>query len=1036
MSATLPYDYTGLATQYLSERSEAVPASYSHSYLPSQWGETGRGETGQGRDIPRLKECLSPLKKLTLCDDDVESGGVLPPLLSVMATVDQVAVEGSVEKGASFVEETLKIYPYSIFLLREACHLSPPLDVTSASADAPQVIRDTLTHFKGRSGSELDFWFGNSFSRMALAVLQCTTGVSRKSCYPSGSKPMLVLPPIWMAYCEPATHLDGAGGVSLPQNYETVSSVSALVRSFRLLLLDLMDGFEGDGDEESSLRRELLGGYFHTIDSFLVPPPSDNSNSMPTATGTTTTTTTSFRDFFALSKSRLYALKKELECEGHRLASFPGASDTVNAVLTRIDELMSDGPQGGGSQGDDSQSPSLRSLRGTYFEVLGSSSRQLQRKLDDIGMGAFPTAADAPSGLEVLHGGFQSGNGDASLIPTLKHGVEARQAAEGKLLSSNDSGLPPKSWISLYERYLSECPTVPQIWMEYVKSLVEAAAFGTTSLPKDQSPDNETFFYDLARDVVQRGIKNVPWCVDLHKLRVALVGYPFPAKLDDKVRGRTLRKAEKLVERTCKNSFLSYDQKIQVWLAGCKVVKTMLIEEKKKQRGGNDDVDDDDEEESHLIDDLIGDLREFYDNATKWSNENKPSKRFYERNLIKSRALTESLVICDDCDEGEIGLGANANVSASQPNVKESETMRCWEKLVQVDKFNPSSWESYIAFVLHKEKVHGFGTVSQLFSRAFKTISGRDERAIDVNGCLRLGKSLVEFEEEFNSLVWVLRRQTFVSSKMAKIGQLKQNATAVVYAPATAAAGQGEGEDEGGRSEERPQEEKKRKRQDDGESAAGKKGAKKAKHFVMVGDVQWQADPTTVHVKNLHAAADERDVVKVFENCGKLVHVRVLRDKEFCPNSNKMVFTKSKGRALVQFLREDSVEAALAYHNQVSINDQLIDVERSNMPAVESVISLKGDRIGAGTTKKGNGANGQKKESHVKKAAGGSSLIPRRRKGFVPSRVSSNANKSKSKSESKGKANRSEEVAEAGSGSGHKKPELPKNNAAFSAMFK
>ena len=63
-------------------------------------------------------------------------------------------------------------------------------------------------------------------------------------------------------------------------------------------------------------------------------------------------------------------------------------------------------------------------------------------------------------------------------------------------------------------------------------------------------------------------------------------------------------------------------------------------------------------------------------------------------------------------------------------------------------------------------------------------------------------------------------------------------------------------------------------------------------------------------------------------------------------------------------------------------------------------------------------------------------MIPRRRKGFVPSRVSSNANKSKSKSKSEGKANRSEEVSEAGSGSGHKKPELPKNNAAFSAMFK
>jgi len=200
-------------------------------------------------------------------------------------------------------------------------------------------------------------------------------------------------------------------------------------------------------------------------------------------------------------------------------------------------------------------------------------------------------------------------------------------------------------------------------------------------------------------------------------------------------------------------------------------------------------------------------------------------------------------------------------------------------------------------------------------------------KGVDVDGCRRIGKRYVDFEEEFNSLVWALRARTLVEGKMKKLGDVdgvkesSQDLAPVEAVPVDAPP------------------EKKRKRED-GEAAAvaaastsdepkeeGGKEKKKSKHFVMVGNLKWPAHPTTVHILNLHLEASEADVVEAFKKCGELVKVRVLREKEFV--NNKKVFTKSKGRALVQFLAEEGVEAALEFDDAIGIKGQVIKVERS-----------------------------------------------------------------------------------------------------------
>ena len=245
------------------------------------------------------------------------------------------------------------------------------------------------------------------------------------------------------------------------------------------------------------------------------------------------------------------------------------------------------------------------------------------------------------------------------------------------------------------------------------------------------------------------------------------------------------------------------------------------------------------------------------------------------------------------------------------------------------------------------------------------------DKAIDVDGCRKIGKRFVDFEEAYNSLIWALRAKSLVEGKMKKLegvegGRAKAQAVEVVE---TVEAVEAPGE-----AGAAPPDKKKRKRED-GEAVAGEEGGEKeeggktngdkkpkAKHYVMVGDLKWPAHPTTVHVTSLHPDADEADVSEVFKKCGELVKVRVLREKEFV--NNKKVHTKSKERALVQFIDAESVEEALKYDDAISIKEQVIRVERSRLAAVEPVAGKPNSKKKG---KKKGGEGGEEEEEKKKK---------------------------------------------------------------------
>jgi RNA recognition motif. (a.k.a. RRM, RBD, or RNP domain) len=115
----------------------------------------------------------------------------------------------------------------------------------------------------------------------------------------------------------------------------------------------------------------------------------------------------------------------------------------------------------------------------------------------------------------------------------------------------------------------------------------------------------------------------------------------------------------------------------------------------------------------------------------------------------------------------------------------------------------------------------------------------------------------------------------------------------------------------------------------------------KVVHKVRVGKLDFPAHPYTVKISNLSPDTADMDLVDAFRRCGSVVHARIVRDKSH-PIHNQggghwrhgaAAIPPSKGYGLVQFEERESVEAALALHDVIGLNERVLHVERSHIPA-------------------------------------------------------------------------------------------------------
>ena len=75
------------------------------------------------------------------------------------------------------------------------------------------------------------------------------------------------------------------------------------------------------------------------------------------------------------------------------------------------------------------------------------------------------------------------------------------------------------------------------------------------------------------------------------------------------------------------------------------------------------------------------------------------------------------------------------------------------------------------------------------------------------------------------------------------------------------------------------------------------------------------------------------DLVDTFRSkCGGIVHAKIMREKHHHHGKGK-----SKGWGLIQFEEKDSVEKALELNDVIGINEKLVKIDRSHLPAVSLV---------------------------------------------------------------------------------------------------
>ena len=105
------------------------------------------------------------------------------------------------------------------------------------------------------------------------------------------------------------------------------------------------------------------------------------------------------------------------------------------------------------------------------------------------------------------------------------------------------------------------------------------------------------------------------------------------------------------------------------------------------------------------------------------------------------------------------------------------------------------------------------------------------------------------------------------------------------------------------------------------------------RHKVKVGNIDYPAHPFTIRVSNLADITQDMDLVDTFRSkCGGIVHAKIMREKHHHHGKGK-----SKGWGLIQFEEKDSVEKALELNDVIGINEKLVKIDRSHLPAVSLV---------------------------------------------------------------------------------------------------
>jgi hypothetical protein len=280
--------------------------------------------------------------------------------------------------------------------------------------------------------------------------------------------------------------------------------------------------------------------------------------------------------------------------------------------------------------------------------------------------------------------------------------------------------------ISLYERAISECPTVESIWVSYIIFLR-----GEWSLLRSNGGQShrEQELSSALQSTSHRAVRNCPYSCDLFEMRMTTLGMMSASNFEPDDITAVVKECSEL-------GFLNHNREALLHL---RLVAILVVTRKLMSRislgtttssnnyGGKDY---DDSEEMNMLpasnrrnssngtvcyklldhstmeeaQDLIEDIRDMYDEADSYlhsskTEEDQAATDARKAAFWKHRALTEAYTLCPISMALDNAFDNDIDIDKDDDMFADKEAIQSFEKLVRAQKpSHPDSWREYIRY--------------------------------------------------------------------------------------------------------------------------------------------------------------------------------------------------------------------------------------------------------------------------------------------------------------------------------------------------
>ena len=286
---------------------------------------------------------------------------------------------------------------------------------------------------------------------------------------------------------------------------------------------------------------------------------------------------------------------------------------------------------------------------------------------------------------------------------------------------------------SMYERAISECPTVESLWVSYMNFLrgewtrLRSNIKGQKHMLQGEElylqQQQQGMLATALQSTSQRPIRNCRYSCTLFEIRMTTLGLIAVSNLEpDDITA--------IVQAATELGFLNHNREamLHLRLTAILVVKRRLLSlvslgTTTSTNGNGKDYDEEEEAAASSglannkktangatvlhqplnpsvmeeVQDLLEDIRDMYDEADNFLFKTHPTWAEGKVAFWKHRAQTEAYVLCP------LGLAlkeADDEMNGENDAVADKEAIKCFEKLVKAQKpSHPDSWRDYIRYI-------------------------------------------------------------------------------------------------------------------------------------------------------------------------------------------------------------------------------------------------------------------------------------------------------------------------------------------------